>query len=120
VDALESKSKFFDRQFLGERHYQLAQEVREHLARYKELEDIITMLGIEELAPADRKIVERARKLQRYLTQPFHVTAEHSGIAGITVPLQATLQDCEQILAGKWDSQPEEWFYMRGSLNGGS
>ena len=64
------------------RHYSVAQAVREHIARYKELEDIITMLGIEELAPQDRVIVERARKLQRYLTQPFHVTAEHSGMPG--------------------------------------
>ena len=87
VDTLQSKSKFMDRYFLGDRHYTVAQSVREHIARYRELEDIITMLGIEELAPQDRLIVERARKLQRYLTQPFHVTEEHTGIKGVSVPL---------------------------------
>ena len=116
VDALQSKSKFMDRYFLGDRHYSVAQAVREHIARYKELEDIITMLGIEELAPRDRVIVERARKLQRYLTQPFHVTAEHSGISGASVPLEVTLKDCEAIVAGKYDSMPEDWFYMKGAL----
>ena len=101
VDALQSKSKFMDRYFLGDRHYSVAQAVREHVARYRELEDIITMLGIEELAPQDRLIVERARKLQRYLTQPFHVTEEHTGIKGASVSLDATVTDCETIIAGK-------------------
>jgi F-type H+-transporting ATPase subunit beta len=116
VDALQSKSKFMDRYILGDRHYNVAQSVREHLARYKELEDIINMLGIEELASKDRLIVERARKLQRYLTQPFHVTEEHSGIRGVSVPLGATLADCEAIVSGKSDSLPEDQFYMIGSL----
>lgn len=116
VDALQSSSKFLDRYFLGDRHYTVAQTVREHLARYRELEDIITMLGIEELAPQDRLVVERARKLQRYLTQPFHVTAEHSGIPGVSVPLSVTLEDCEGILKGDYDSLAEEQFYMKGSI----
>lgn len=116
VDILQSKSKFMDRYFLGERHYAIAQAVRTHVARYKELEDIITMLGIEELAPWDRVIVERARKLQRYMTQPFHVTEEHSGIKGVSVPLEETLADCEAIVAGRYDTQPEDFFYMKGSL----
>lgn len=116
VDALQSKSKFMDKYFLGERHYCTAQAVREHLARYKELEDIINMLGVEELGPRDRLIVERARKLQRYLTQPFHVTAEHSGIVGVSVPLESTLSDCDAIIAGKFDSKPEDRFYMIGQL----
>ena len=116
VDALQSKSKFMDKYFLGERHYSTAQAVREHLARYKELEDIINMLGVEELAPRDRLIVERARKLQRYLTQPFHVTAEHSGIPGVSVKLESTLSDCDAIIAGKFDSEPEDHFYMIGQL----
>ncbi len=103
VDALQSKSKFMDRYFLGDQHYSVAQAVREHIARYRELEDIITMLGIEELAPQDRLIVERARKLQRYLTQPFHVTEESTGIKGISVPLDAAVRDCETIIAGKLD-----------------
>ena len=118
VDTLKSKSKFMDRYFLGDRHYSIAQAVREHIARYKELEDIITMLGIEELAPQDRITVERARKLERYLTQPFHVTAEHSGLQGQSVPLASTLADCETIIGGKYDSHPEADFYMQGALAG--
>lgn len=116
VDALQSKSKFMDEYFLGDRHYSVARATREHLARYRELEDIITMLGIEELAPKDRQIVERARKLQRYLTQPFHVTAEHSGIAGVSVDLEDTLGDCESIIRGDFDHVPEDQFYMKGAL----
>ena len=116
VDPLQSKSKFMDRYFLGDQHYSVAQAVREHIARYRELEDIITMLGIEELAPQDRLIVERARKLQRYLTQPFHVTEESTGIKGISVPLDAAVTDCETIIAGKLDKFSEDQFYMRGSI----
>ncbi|HTZ58379.1 MAG TPA: F0F1 ATP synthase subunit beta [Acidobacteriaceae bacterium] len=117
VDALESKSKFMDRHFLGDRHYHTAQAVREHLARYRELEDIITMLGMEELSPQDRTVVERARKLQRYLTQPFHVTEEHTSIRGVSVPLEITVRDCDAILSGRMDKIPEDQFYMRGSLD---
>ena len=90
--------------------------MREHLARYKELEDIITMLGIEELSAKDNKIVMRARKLQRYLTQPFWSTATHSGIAGVSVPLEQTLTDCEAFLQGQYDHLSEEQCYMRGSM----
>ncbi|MGB5520366.1 MAG: F0F1 ATP synthase subunit beta, partial [Gammaproteobacteria bacterium] len=82
VDPLQSSSRLMDRRTLGPRHYDIAEGVREHLARYQELEDIITMLGIEELSTRDRKIVRRARKLQRYLTQPFWATAAHTGIEG--------------------------------------
>ena len=115
VDALQSKSKFMDRYFLGDQHYAVAQAVREHLARYRDLQDIITMLGTEELAPQDRLIVQRARKLERYLTQPFHVTAEHTGMKGVSVPLETTIKDCETIIAGKLDGVPEDKFYMIGS-----
>ncbi len=76
------------------------------------------MLGIEELAPHDRLIVERARKLQRYLTQPFHVTEEHTGIKGVSVPLDTTVTDCETIIAGKLDKVSEDQLYMRGSIAG--
>jgi F-type H+-transporting ATPase subunit beta len=119
VDTLTSKSKFMDRYFLGDEHYSVAQQVRQHIARYHELEDIITMLGMEELSPQDRLIVERARKLQRYLTQPFHVTQEHTGIKGLSVPLSSTLKDCTAIIAGKLDQFPEDHFYMRGAIEGG-
>jgi F-type H+-transporting ATPase subunit beta len=90
--------------------------VREHLARYKELEDIIAMLGIEELSADDRRIVKRARRLQRYLTQPFHVVAEHTGIAGESVPLETTLADCERFLDGAYDDRTEEACYMKGAM----
>lgn len=116
VDPLRSSSKMMDRHTLGDRHYTIAARVREHLARYHELEDIIAMLGIEELSAEDRVIVQRARRLQRYLTQPFHVTAEHTGIAGVTVPLETTLTDCEAFLAGKYDALDEERCYMRGGM----
>ena len=116
VDPLVSGSKLVDRYFLGERHYTVAQDVREHLARYRELEDIITMLGIEELSEEDRRVVRRARKLQRYLTQPFHSLAAHMGVPGVTVPLAQTLADCEAFLRGDYDDLPEDRCYMRGAM----
>ncbi|MDH5666419.1 MAG: F0F1 ATP synthase subunit beta [Nitrospira sp.] len=116
VDPLQSSSKLMDRHFLGNRHYAVAEGVREHLARYKELEDIIAMLGIEELSVSDRRTVLRARKLQRYLTQPFHVTAELTGISGVAVPLSDTLRDCEAFLRGAYDDLPEDLCYMRGTI----
>lgn len=116
VDPLQSGSRLMDRHTLGSRHYDVAEGVREHLARYRELEDIIAMLGLEELSPKDRKIVMRARKLQRYLTQPFWSTAGHSGIAGVSVPLEQTIADCEGFLRGDYDGVPEERCYMRGTM----
>ena len=116
VDPLQSSSKLMDRHFLGDRHYGVAEGVREHLARYRELEDIISMLGLEELSETDRRIVVRARKLQRYLTQPFHVTSAFTGIAGASVSLQQTLQDCEAFLRGEFDDVPEDQCYMRGRM----
>ncbi len=116
VDPLQSGSKLMDRHTLGDRHYTVAEGVREHLARYHELEDIISMLGLEELSPKDRQIVMRARKLQRYLTQPFWATASHSGINGVSVSLSDTLTDCEAFLLGHYDDVPEEQCYMRGTM----
>jgi F-type H+-transporting ATPase subunit beta len=116
VDPLESSSKLMDRHTLGDHHYHIAEGVREHMARYHELEDIIAMLGIEELSAKDRKIVMRARKLQRYLTQPFWTTASHTGIQGVSVPLERTLEDCEAFLSGRYDELTEEQCYMRGSM----
>jgi F-type H+/Na+-transporting ATPase subunit beta len=117
VDPLRSSSRSMDRTMVGDRHYETARNVREHLARYRELEDIITMLGMQELNEHDRLIVTRARKLQRYLTQPFNVTARMSGIPGATVTLEETLRDCEAIIAGTHDALPESAFYMRGALS---
>jgi F-type H+-transporting ATPase subunit beta len=116
VDPLQSISKWMDRHFLGDRHYTVAEGVREHLARYRELEDIISMLGLEELSERDRRIVVRARKLQRYLTQPFHVTAAFTGMVGASVPLEITLNDCEAFLNGAFDDVSEDQCYMRGSM----
>ncbi|KTC80160.1 ATP synthase F0F1 subunit beta [Legionella steelei] len=120
IDALASKSKFMDKMILGERHYAIAQAVREHLARYQELEDIISMMGIEELSSQDRNIVLRARKLQRYLTQPFHVTKQQTGIEGQSVALEQTLTDCEAFIKGDYDAFSEEECYMMGAMNKGA
>ncbi len=116
VDPLRSSSKQMDRHTLGERHYVVAEGVREALARYAELENIIAMLGIEELSPADRLTVMRARKLQRYLTQPFQVTAAYTGMKGQSVKLSDTIDDCEAFLRGEYDDVPEEHCYMRGTM----
>lgn len=115
---MQSSSRVMDRHTLGARHYQIAEGVREHLARYQELEDIISMLGIEELSRKDRKIVMRARKIQHYLTQPFWTTASHTGIEGVSVPLESTLSDCENFLLGHYDDLPEDQCYMRGTMEG--
>ena len=118
VDPLQSGSKLMDPHTLGAHHYDIAEQVQEHLARYHELEDIITMLGVDELSSRDRKVVMRARKLQRYLSQPFWTTASHTGIEGVSVPLEHTLADCEAFLAGHYDEVPEDHCYMRGSMTG--
>jgi F-type H+/Na+-transporting ATPase subunit beta len=117
VDPLKSTSKMMDSRVVGERHYHIAKSVREQLARYHELEDVIAMLGIEELSAEDRLIVMRARKLQRYLTQPFYVIARHTGIAGVSVPLEGTLEDCETFLRGDYDLVSEDQCYMRGRMH---
>jgi len=116
VDPLQSTSKMMDAYTLGARHYAVAEAVREHLARFHELEDIIAMLGIQELSAADRLLVQRARRLQRYLTQPMWVTASHTGIAGTSVALDDVLTDCEAFLQGQYDDLPEEQCYMRGTM----
>ena len=116
VDPLASDSRLLDPRVVGERHYRVAHQVREHLARYKELEDIIAMLGIEELSVDDRRIVNRARRLQRYLSQPFQVVADHTGMAGASVPLETTLKDCEGFLEGRYDQLSESDCYMRGAM----
>ena len=120
VDPLRSSSKLMDKHTLGARHYAVAEAEREHLARYRELEDIIAMLGIDELSEMDKKIVMRARKLQRYLTQPFAVLAQHTKQVGVSVPLEQTLTDCEAFIAGNYDHLTEQQCYMRGSMQDGS
>jgi F-type H+-transporting ATPase subunit beta len=117
VDPLQSQSHLLDRRVVGDRHYDVARAVREHLARYQALQDIIAMLGMEALSEEDRLVVQRARRLQRYLSQPFHVVAEHTGMPGVSVPLAQTLADCEAFLAGAHDATPEEECYMRGAMS---
>ncbi|MCB1616134.1 MAG: F0F1 ATP synthase subunit beta, partial [Pseudomonadales bacterium] len=116
VDPLLSTSRMMDPHLIGKRHYQIATEVRAHLARYKELEDIIAMLGVEELSQEDQKVVTRARRLQRYLSQPFQVVSDHTGMPGASVPLSITLDDCERFLAGDYDGLGEAACYMRGAM----
>lgn len=116
VDPLASTSRMLDVHIVGERHHRVAGAVREHLARYKELEDIIAMLGVDELSTDDRRVVRRARRLQRYLTQPFQVVADHTGMPGASVPLDTLLDDCERFLAGVYDDRTEDACYMRGAM----
>ncbi len=120
IDPLASQSRLLDKRIVGVRHYDLARAVREHLAHYEELKDIIAMLGVEALSVEDRRIVQRARRLQRYLSQPFHTVTGHSGIGGVSVPLTSVLDDCEDFLNGVYDETPEEQCYMRGSMKGDS
>jgi F-type H+-transporting ATPase subunit beta len=116
IDPLLSTSKFLSPEDVGERHYEISRKVKEHLSRYKELLDIIAMLGVEELSPADRSIVKRARRLERFLTQPFYLTEEFTGRKGRHVPLDKTLDCCEMILSGKTDDISEESFFMIGDI----
>jgi len=116
IDPLLSTSKFLSPEEVGKRHYEISRKVMEHISRYKELLDIIAMLGIEELSPTDRLIVKRARRLERFFTQPFFLTEEFTGRKGRHVPLNKTLDGCEMILTGKMDDVPEEAFFMIGDI----
>ena len=101
---------------VGERHAEVAARVKAALAKYEELRDIIALMGIDELSPPDRRAVLRARRLRRFLTQPFSVTEQFTGVPGVYVPLADTLAGCEAILSGAHDALPEQAFYMGGRL----
>ncbi|HDH99247.1 MAG TPA: F0F1 ATP synthase subunit beta [bacterium] len=116
LDPLESSSKALDPQIVGEEHYRVAQEVRRILKRYKELKDIISILGMEELSEEDKLIVQRARKIQRFLSQPFYVAEVFTGRKGQYVPLKDTIEDFKKIISGELDSRREEDFYMKGRI----
>ncbi|MDF1856563.1 F0F1 ATP synthase subunit beta [Pseudooceanicola sp.] len=116
IDPLASSSILLDPQVVGERHYQTAEAVRRTLARFRELSDIISLLGVEELGVDDRLIVKRARRLQRFLTQPFMVTEAFTGTPGASVSLADTLAGCRAILAGEADDWAESSLYMVGTL----
>jgi F-type H+-transporting ATPase subunit beta len=102
---------------IGERHYLLAQEIRKTLAHYEELKDIIAMLGMEQLTPEDRNVVGRARRLERFLTQPFFATEQFSGIKGKDVSLKDAIDGCERILKDEFKDYPESAFYMIGAID---
>jgi F-type H+-transporting ATPase subunit beta len=116
IDPLQSSSRMATPGIIGERHYALAQAIRRTLAQYAALRDIIAMLGLEQLAPEDRLIVGRARRLQRFLTQPFFTTGQFNGMAGKLVSLDDSLDGCERILAGEFDTWPESALYMIGAI----
>jgi F-type H+-transporting ATPase subunit beta len=102
---------------IGERHYALAQEIRHTLAQYEELKDIIAMLGLEQLSIDDRNVVNRARRMERFLTQPFFATEQFSGMKGKEVGLDDALSGCERILSDEFKDFPESAFYMIGSID---
>jgi F-type H+-transporting ATPase subunit beta len=116
VDPLESTSKMLDPNIVGEEHYNVARQVKEVLQRYEDLQDIIAILGIEELSEEDRKIVNRARRIQRFLTQPFFVAERFTNYAGKYVTIDDTIKGFKEILEGKYDDLPENAFYMVGTI----
>ena len=116
VDPLSSYSRILDPRIIGEEHYQVARKVKEILQRYSDLQDIITILGMEELSEEDKLTVARARKIQRFLSQPFHVAEEFTGRKGKYVPVQETVKGFKEIAEGKHDDKPEQAFYMMGGI----
>ncbi|PHV12674.1 F0F1 ATP synthase subunit beta [Chitinimonas sp. BJB300] len=117
VDPLDSTSRQLDPQIVGEEHYSVARGVQQTLQRYKELRDIIAILGMDELSPEDKLVVARARKIQRFLSQPFHVAEVFTGAPGKYVSLKETLRGFKGILAGEYDHLPEQAFYMVGGID---
>ena len=116
VDPLESTSRALNPQIVGERHYKVARDVQKVLQRYKDLQDIIAILGLEELSEEDKKLVNRARRLERFLSQPFHVAEVFTGMPGKYVKLEDTIRSFEEILLGKYDHLPEQAFMLMGSI----
>lgn len=117
VDPLASTSSALDPKIVGQKHYQISRQVQLTLQKYKDLQDIIAILGIEELSEEDKKVVNRARKIQRFLSQPFNVAENFTGIKGKFVKLQDTIKGFEEILSGKYDDIPEENFYLKGGID---
>ncbi len=117
VDPLASGSRILAAQYLGDRHYNAASEVLRILQRYKELQDIIAILGMDELSEDDKRVVARARRVQRFLSQPFAVAQQFTGIAGKYVKLEETVQSFERVVAGEFDELPEQAFYMVGGID---
>ena len=116
VDPLDSTSRILTAEILGDAHYNCAQRVKELLQRYKELQDIIAILGMEELSEEDKLAVARARKVQRFLTQPFHVAEQFTGIPGCLVDIKDTIKGFNMIMDGELDHLPEACFNLKGSI----
>ena len=116
VDPLESSSRILEPDIVGEEHYEVARKVQEILQKYKELQDIIAILGMEELADEDKVLVYRARKIQKFLSQPFHVAENFTGIKGVYVPLKETIRGFKAILDGEMDEYPENAFFNAGTI----
>jgi F-type H+-transporting ATPase subunit beta len=117
IDPLQSNSKMATPGVIGARHYGLAQEVRRTLAQYADLKEIIAMLGLEQLSPSDRNVVTRARRLERFLTQPFFTTGQFTGLPGKLVSLDDALDGCERILRDEFKDVPEQALYMIGAIS---
>jgi F-type H+-transporting ATPase subunit beta len=117
VDPLDSSSRLLDPQVLGEEHYEVAQRVQQTLQRYKELQDIIAILGMDELSDEDKQAVSRARKIEKFLSQPFHVAEQFTGTPGVYVDLQDTIKAFKEIVEGAHDDLPEQAFYMVGTID---
>jgi F-type H+-transporting ATPase subunit beta len=116
VDPLDSTSRILTPEIVGEEHYNCAQRVKLTLQRYKELQDIIAILGMDELSEEDKSIVHRARRVQRFLSQPFHVAEQFTGIPGVLVDIQDTIKAFDAILDGKYDQYPEAAFNLKGGI----
>jgi len=116
VDPLASSSRLLDAQYLGDRHYKVAVEVQRILQRYRDLQDIIAILGMDELSEEDKLIVSRARRIQRFLSQPFFVAAQFTGLEGKYVKLEETIASFERVVSGEFDHLPEQAFYMVGGI----
>jgi F-type H+-transporting ATPase subunit beta len=116
VDPLDSTSRILDAAVIGDRHYAAATTTQRILQRYKELQDIIAILGMDELSEEDKQVVGRARRLQRFMSQPFHVAEQFTGIAGKYVKLEETISSFERICAGEFDHLPEQAFFMAGGV----
>jgi F-type H+-transporting ATPase subunit beta len=116
VDPLDSSSTILAPEVVGQEHYDTAREVQRILQRYKDLQDIIAILGMEELSDDDKQTVSRARRIQRFLTQPFHVAEQFTGNAGAYVKLADTIAGFREILEGKHDDKPESAFYLKGTI----
>jgi F-type H+/Na+-transporting ATPase subunit beta len=117
VDPLDSSSRILDPRIVGEEHYNVARRVQETLQRYKELQDIIAILGMDELSEEDKLIVFRARKIERYLSQPFNVAEIFTGYKGKYVTIKETIRGFKEILDGKMDDIPEAAFFMKGTID---